>query len=232
MTYELLGSFLIFGFLLTIGSSRLRIIGYAILALLLMDSYYLGFILGMALSDLMYSGRNWLIVIQRPWIPPLFLGAGLYLGSYPYVGTESTIYSILVWNSSSSFSFFVFYHTLGACLTLIALLNSPRLQSLFSRKTFLYLGKISFSFYLLHFTIVCSLGSYIFYQLHPLFSYSLSVTFTVILTAPFIFVLAHVFYRFVDAKTLSMLGRWSRRVMDRLVRNKRGSVPVEKSKGI
>ncbi|OZB94215.1 acyltransferase [Paenibacillus sp. XY044] len=232
MTYELLGSFLIFGFLLVLGRFRLRIIGYAVLAVLLADSYYLGFVLGMALSDLTYSGRNRLTAVLPPWSAPLFLGAGLYLGSFPYVGTENTLYSILVWKGSSTFSFFVFYHTLGACLTLTALLVSPRLKALFGRQPFLYLGTISFSLYLVHFTIICSLGSYLFYQLHLLFSYGLSTVLTVILTTPFIFALAHFFCRFVDAPTLATLGPWSRRVMDRLVRKKPGGMPVEKSKGI
>ncbi|WMT43200.1 acyltransferase [Paenibacillus sp. D2_2] len=229
MTYELFGSFLIFGFLLTIGRFKLRFIGYVILAVLLIDSYYLGFVLGMALSDLKYSGRNWLTVIQRPWITLFLLCIGLYLGSYPYVGIENTVYSLLVWKTSS-FSFFVFYHTLGAFFTLTALLNSSRLQSLFSRKLFSYLGKISFSLYLLHFTIICSLGSYIFYQLHLLFSYSLSVTLTVILTTPIIFALAHWFYLFVDAKTLSLLGKWSKRIFDPLIQKRIATCKWKKQK--
>ncbi len=232
MTYELLGSFLIFGFLLTLGRSKLRILGYAVLAVLLVDSYYLGFVLGMVLSDLSYSGRDRLAAFLPPWTVPLLLGAGLYLGSFPYVGTGNTIYSILVWRGSSTFSFFVFYHTLGACLTLTALLISPRLKSLFGRRPFLYLGRISFSLYLVHFTIICSLGSYLFYQFHLLFPYGLSTALTVILTTPFIFAVAHFFDRFVDAPTLAVLGPWSRRVLDRLVRDKRGGVPVEKSKGV
>lgn len=232
MTYELLGSFLIFGFLLTLGRSKLRILGYAVLAVLLVDSYYLGFVLGMVLSDLSYSGRDRLAAFLPPWTVPLLLGAGLYLGSFPYVGTGNTIYSILVWRGSSAFSFFVFYHTLGACLTLTALLISPRLKSLFGRRPFLYLGRISFSLYLVHFTIICSLGCYLFYQFHLLFPYGLSTALTVILTTPFIFAVAHFFNRFVDAPTLAVLGPWSRRVLDRLVRDKRGGVPVEKSKGV
>ncbi|MEC0370708.1 acyltransferase family protein [Paenibacillus chibensis] len=233
MTYELLGSFLIFGFLLTLGRFRLRIIGYAVLAVLLADSYYLGFVLGMALSDLTYSsGRNRLTAVLPSWSAPLLLSAGLYLGSFPYVGTGNTIYSILVWKGSSTFSFFVFYHTLGACLTLTALLISPRLKTLFGRQPFLYLGRVSFSLYLVHFTMICSLGSYLFYQLHLLFPYGVSTALTVILTTPFIFAVAHFFCRFVDAPTLAVLGPWSWRVMARLVRKKTGRVPVEKSKGV
>jgi len=232
MTYELLGSFLIFGFLLTIGRWRFRVVGYAVLTVLFIDSYYLGFVLGMALSDLKYNGRDRLTFLRRPWITPLLLCAGLFLGSYPYVGVENTVYFILARQSSSNFSFFVFYHTLGAFLTLTALLNSPRLQSLFSRKPFSYLGNLSFSLYLLHFTVLCSLGSYVFSRFHPLLSYGLSVALTVILTTPVMFALAHLFYRFVDAPTLSVLGRWSKHLFGTMVRKKARAMTAEKTKSL
>lgn len=232
MTYELLGSFLIFGFLLAVGRFRLRVAAYAVLAVIFIDSYYLGFVFGMALSDLKYSGRDRLAFLRRPWTTPFLLCAGLYLGSYPYVGVEGTIYSILTWPNSSNFSFFVFYHTLGACLTLTALLISPRLQSFFGRKPFSYLGDLSFSLYLLHFTILCSLGAFIFDRLHPRFPYGFSVALTVLLTTPIMFAFAHWFYRFVDAVTLSVLGRWSKRIFEPMVRKKARAVKAEKTESM
>ncbi len=66
-----------------------------------------------------------------------------------------------VWEAPG-FSFFEFYHVIGSLLILTALLNSSRMQTLFNRKPFAYLGKISFSLYLVHFTFICTLGSYIF----------------------------------------------------------------------
>jgi peptidoglycan/LPS O-acetylase OafA/YrhL len=214
MTYELFGSFLIFAFLLLVGKLKFRFAIYAILFWVLGDSYYLGFVLGMLLSDLMYSGRNWLASIQRPWVNLLLLTVGLYLSSFPYVGIEGTIYSILVWKSSAGFSYFVFYHIVGSFLILTALLNSSRMKALFSRKLFSYLGKVSFSLYLVHFTIICSFGSFIFYQLDTLLPYSIRVTLTVLITTPIIFAIAHLFYRFIDATTLAVLARWSKRMFE------------------
>ncbi|NKI22956.1 acyltransferase [Paenibacillus dendritiformis] len=208
MTYELFGSFLIFAFLLLLGKRKLRFAVYALLIWHWIDSYYLGFVLGMLLSDLKHSGRNWLAALNRPWIIAVFVIAGIYLGSYPYWAPQGTIYSILVWEAPG-FSFFEFYHVIGSFLILTALLNPGPMQTLFNRKPFAYLGKISFSLYLVHLTIICSLGSYIFLQLHSALPYGMSVLLTMLMTLPVIFAAAHLFERFVDAKTLTLLSRWS-----------------------
>ncbi|MFD0619758.1 acyltransferase family protein [Paenibacillus sp. GCM10027629] len=213
MTYELFGSFLIFAFLLLVGRFKLRFLVYLVLGWVFIDSYYLGFVLGMLLSDLVYSGRNWLDLIRRPWVNFLLLIAGLYLGSFPYLGVEGTIYALLVWQPGSGFAYFPFYHVIGSFLILIALLNSPWLKALFSRTLFSYLGKISFSLYLVHFTILCSFGSFLFLQLQLLLPYSISVVLTILITTPVIFACAHLFYRWVDASTLAVLARWSKRML-------------------
>ncbi|WP_433946748.1 acyltransferase family protein [Paenibacillus sp. SN-8-1] len=66
MTYELFGSFLIFTFLILLGKLRIRYIAYPLLIYCFLDSYYLGFVLGLLLSDLHNSGRNWLELVNRP----------------------------------------------------------------------------------------------------------------------------------------------------------------------
>ena len=214
MTYELLGSFLIFAFLLILGRRSLRFAGYLILIWVFIDSYYLGFVLGMLLSDLRNNGRDWLAYINRPWVNLTLFIAGIYAGSYPYIHPQGTLYSVLMWDSTD-FSFFVFYHVIGSFLIITALLNSSRMQSLFSLKLFAHLGKISFSLYLVHFTIICSFGSFLFLQLSAILPYGANVWLTTAITLPVIFAAAHVFYKLVDAKTLYWLGRWNERLFNR-----------------
>jgi len=223
MTYELFGSFLIFSFLLIVGRFKLRFLVYLTLCWVFIDSYYLGFVLGMLLSDLRYGDRerNWLDTIRSPWVNVLLLVAGLYLGSFPYLAVDGTVYAVLVWQPGSSFNYFQFYHVIGAFLVLTALLNSARMKALFSRKTFAYLGKVSFSLYLVHFTILCSFGSYLFLQLDSVLPYGVSVVLTVALTTPFIFACAHFFYRWVDAVTLTVLARWSRQLLQPIANRRR-----------
>ncbi|WP_152396643.1 acyltransferase family protein [Paenibacillus guangzhouensis] len=223
MTYELFGSFLIFGFLLLVGKFKLRFLIYLALCWVFIDSYYLGFVLGMLLSDLRYSDRerNWLDTIRRPWVNVLLLIAGLYLGSFPYLAVDGTVYALLVWQTGASFAYFQFYHVIGAFMVLLALLNSSRMQAWFSSKPFAYLGKISFSLYLVHFTLLCSFGSYLFLHLHDILPYGVSVVLTVLITTPVIFMCAHFYYRWVDAVTLAVLARWSKRLLQPMAdRNK------------
>ncbi|WP_411553814.1 acyltransferase family protein [Paenibacillus lautus] len=209
MTYELFGSFMIFVFLIVCGRHRIRYAVYAILICLFIDSYYLGFVLGMLLSDVKNSGKERPAFIHRSWIQLLLLCAGIYLGSYPYVAPQGTVYSILQWGTAD-FDFFVFYHVIGSFLILTVLLHSSRMQSIFSHRFFAYLGKISFSLYLVHFTVICSFGSYVFLYLSPFLSYGPRVLFTTILTFAVIAAMAHWFYRLVDARILLGLSRWNK----------------------
>ena len=209
MTYELFGSFMIFVFLIVCGRHRIRYAVYAILICLFIDSYYLGFVLGMLLSDVKNSGKERPAFIHRSWIQLLLLCAGIYLGSYPYVAPQGTVYSILQWGTAD-FDFFVFYHVIGSILILTVLLHSSRMQSIFSHRFFAYLGKISFSLYLVHFTVICSFGSYVFLYLSPFLSYGPRVLFTTILTFAVIAAMAHWFYRLVDARILLGLSRWNK----------------------
>ncbi|EGG31934.1 acyltransferase [Paenibacillus sp. HGF5] len=209
MTYELFGSFMIFVFLIVCGRHRIRYAVYAILICLFIDSYYLGFVLGMLLSDVKNNGRERPALIHRSWIQLLLLCAGIYLGSYPYIAPQGTVYSVLQWGAPN-FDFFVFYHVIGSFLILTVLLHSSRMQSIFSHRFFAYLGKISFSLYLVHFTVICSFGSYVFLQLSPFLSYGPRVLLTTILTFAVIAAVTHWFYRLVDARVLLGLSRWNK----------------------
>lgn len=99
MTYELFGSFLIFGFLVLCGRRVIRYTAYVLLIYVFNDSYYLGFMLGMLLADLKHNDRDWLSYFNAPWMTFIWITVGIYLGSYPYLDPEGTIYSILVWES-------------------------------------------------------------------------------------------------------------------------------------
>lgn len=209
MTYELFGSFLIFAFLLLLGRRNLRYAAYALLIIILIDSYYLGFLLGMLLSDLKNShDKDRLVYISKPWVNFLLLTAGLYFGSYPYINPAGTVYSVLVW-PSSTFSFFIFYHVIGSFLIITALLNSKRMKKLFNLNLFTYLGKISFSLYLVHFTIICSFGCFLFLQLSMFLPYGVNVLISAFTTMLVIFGISHLFYKWIDAATLAILGRWN-----------------------
>ncbi|ANY72586.1 acyltransferase [Paenibacillus ihbetae] len=227
MTYELFGSLFIFAFLLLCGKRRIRFVLYAALVCWLLDSYYLAFVIGVLLSDLQHSGKDRLARVRRPWINAVLLVAGLFFGSYPYIHPAGTLYAVLLWKTSN-FDFFVFYHVIGAGLVLTAVLNSSRLQALLGSKWCAYLGKISFSLYLVHFTILCTFGCFLFLQLSAVLPYGINLLITIAVTLAFIMAIAHGFYRLVDAVILDVLSRWNKRMFigAKRAEKKRGTKPV------
>jgi peptidoglycan/LPS O-acetylase OafA/YrhL len=141
MPIELLGSFLVYGFLALFGGLGNRWLLYAIVAALAVVREYpppvagayfmLDFVLGMALCDLwMYNQRTWRKSL--PLAPALVL-VGLALLVVPF-------------------------KPLAAVLVIGATAASPRLQQQLSSRSFAFLGKVSFGVYLVHMVVFCSLG--------------------------------------------------------------------------
>ncbi|WP_372010596.1 acyltransferase family protein [Paenibacillus chitinolyticus] len=206
MTYELFGSFLVYGLLLAFGRSRFRFILYAAGGWLFRDSYYLGFVLGMLLSDLSAgSGRN-LIALRPGAVPAVLALLGLFLGSVPYVGWQGTVYAWLPLGPGG-FPGVVTYRTAGAALVLLALLNSPSGQKLFGGRSMAYLGKLSFSLYLVHFAVLCSFSCLLFLRLDGWLPYGLNILVTTLVSLPLLFVLAHLMYRLIDEPVVRLLSR-------------------------
>ncbi|KAK2054019.1 hypothetical protein LY76DRAFT_649400 [Colletotrichum caudatum] len=105
-------------------------------------------------SALSSSGARW---------AALFVA--LYLLSYPDAGAEWTpgfaFLSSLVPRYYIPLSGWMFYQAMGALLLLPCVLHSPLLRGLLEGRVPQYLGKISFSFYLVHGPVLHSLGFWI-----------------------------------------------------------------------
>lgn len=211
MTYELFGSFIVFSFMALFGLNRKRYLAYAIIIILFWDSYFLAFILGMLLSDINHSPVNHKIIPKKKPIITFFMFIlGIYFASYPYGSTNNSIYDVLKF-SFLDVEFRAFYHILGAFFMIIAILNSEILQSFFSRKILLYLGRISFSLYLVHFPIITSLSFYIFDIVREQYSYHVSFIITFIISITITFVLSHYVSKFVDEKAIIISNRFYHR---------------------
>lgn len=211
MYYELLGSFIVFSFLVLFGNLKNRYLFYGILLLLFWDTYFIAFILGMLLCDLIVNTEI-LKVFKKKMLVLSFLIIGLFLGSYPYVNPIGTVYEFLIVNKTTTFNYFIFYHIIGAFLILIAILGSDVLQRLLSIAPFRFLGNVSFSLYLIHFIILCSFSSYIFMQLLANgLSYNTSFLIMSVLSILIIFTLSYLMYKFIDSKSVSI----SKKLYDR-----------------
>jgi peptidoglycan/LPS O-acetylase OafA/YrhL len=204
MTFEFYGSLMVFVFVAFFRNSPRRAFVYAAAALLTFRSYYLAFVLGILLCDLESMEDNILKRMRSLPLLVVLLLVGLFLGSYPMErGVEGTVYTFLPAAVRART-----WHIVGAFLVMISVLQSRRLQSILSKKTFLFLGRISFSQYILHFLIICSLSCSLLQKLVPLLPYHAAVLVTFCISLPVIMVASHFIYLFVDRAGV----RWSKAV--------------------
>ncbi len=206
MTYELLGSFLIFSFLLLIHPFKYKMSLYVLLVLVLFytdNNFYAAFILGVILNK--YTIQQQIadkkIVIPR-WLLIVLLFVGIYFCSYPLsIDVEHSIYGFI------SLPFLMnheFYHVLGSFMLMFVILHSEKLKAILSGKIISYIGKISFSFYLLHFIILCSFSCYLFIFFYQSFNYNVSVLLASLCSLPLIGMSAVFYYQWIDKSGIKL----------------------------
>jgi len=197
MTYEIYGSLTIFATLYFFGNSKIRHIVYIILIILLIDTYYSAFIYGLLLSDIYNKNYN-SIECWKPklYIIPILLIVGLLIGAYPPITPSIT--SIYNYINLTNFNSMILYHNIGALMVTASILISTRLKEIFSIKMLTHIGRISFSTYIIHLIIICSLSSYIFLTLSKFLSYNINFVITFIVSIIVIFISAHLIHKFID----------------------------------
>lgn len=206
MSYELSGSFLIFAFLALFGRMNHRWIVYAVLSVAFIQTYFVAFLWGMLLADLLK--HKW---VKSKITAILVLVIGLYLGSAPYTSMIGTMYGpieigTLTINAWTGFDINPrqFARTLGAAMMLFALLRLEVLQRVLSWRPFAYLGQISFSLYLIHFTLINTFSAFLFSRVIHQYSYNLAYAITFIVSMVPLFVLSHYYMKYIDQGALRL----------------------------
>ncbi len=105
---------------------------------------------------------------------------------------------------------FHFTNQIGAILIFIAILNLPMAQTILSAKLPQWLGRISFSLYLLHFPIMATLGCSLFVATAPQIGIMAATLLAMAIGLPITLLAATLFERWVDrgAVRLSHRVRW------------------------
>jgi peptidoglycan/LPS O-acetylase OafA/YrhL len=197
---EFYGSFLVFFLLVAFRRSRYRWLGYGITALLLYDGYYLAFPIGVAIAALR------LPTLTRPAPAAALLVLGLALGSYPYYGADEGFWRWLP--TPGSALPIVFHHTLGAALLLVAVILSPY-KAVFDRQAFRFLGRISYSLYLIHFTILAAVPTWLVLRLQPSLDYLPAIAIAFAVTLPALLIAAYGYARVVDEPATRLADRFA-----------------------
>jgi peptidoglycan/LPS O-acetylase OafA/YrhL len=211
MSLEFFGSFLVFGFLALFGRMHHRWLAYILAAFVTFNSYYLAFVIGIALSD--FVTTKW-SPQSLPWRVTVPLGLlGIFLGAAPLPSTTATMYSAFYFLGGAN-NATLLIHTLAAGFIMVALLYSPLLKRVLSTAPFRYLGRVSFSLYLLHVLVIGTVSSYVFVQLSGLHHYSLTIALTFIATLAVAFGAAEIFTRYVDQSAIKMSGVFYRKLFN------------------
>lgn len=219
METELKGSFLAFSFLALFGSLRRRWMLYLVLVLLSFKTYYLAFVLGIGLSDLVFSQEGqacWERLRQKKSLLCISLAVGVLFGSYTADGRNLLFafmhfgfFDRMHWDSEA------FYHVLGAGALVYLVLQLRCLQCVLSVRWLTLLGRYSFSLYLVHVPVMFSLGGKVFLHfLRQGMGYGMALTIAMAACLPVIAVCTCLLQRFADAPS----GRLARAVQGYLMR--------------
>ena len=206
MTYELLGSMLIFSFLLLIHPFKYKMYLYWSLILILFftgNNFYAAFILGVVLNKHIVQQQSTNNPISVPkWLSIIGFIIGIYFCSYPIcLNPQNTMYALITWPFMTSYEFF---HVLGSSILMFVILHSNGLKVALSGTVVKYIGKISFSFYLLHFIILCSFSSYFFSLFYPTCNYNISVLLSFLCSLPVIAVCSIAYDKWIDKSGIKL----------------------------
>ncbi len=123
------------------------------------------------------------------WIA-LFLG--LLLGGYPSGVVATNFYKNL------TFLGYVDWHILGASLSVYGIFSCKILQKILSWKPFTFLGKLSYSVYLLHIFILFSFTTALFLWIYPSLGYLPCVAICFVATSFVLLLLSFLYQRYVE----------------------------------
>jgi peptidoglycan/LPS O-acetylase OafA/YrhL len=208
MTYEFIGSFIVFLFLFSFGKSQYRWLVYGLLLFATFGTWYLAIIIGTILADL-YAHNKLPLGEGRPWIGTSLLVLGLFLGGYPFGEPQGTIYSPLYIASLGVSANIAIYISFGALLTIMGILSLRRVSAFFASRYISILGKYTYSLYLTHALVILTLTSTLFMLFIGSMGYNLAVFFAVLGSIPAIIIVTWLFERYVDAPSIKLANFFS-----------------------
>jgi len=162
MSVELAGSFLVYAFVALFGRLRGRGVFYLCVGavLILTGRYFMvQFLLGVAIADVFAIWER----ANRPIRIPALVGFGTAYLAFYVVGNKPIQgnYTVL----GAEFPKSLCCETASGLLLVFATAFCPALQWAFSRRPFVFLGRISFTLYLVHLIAICSLACYVYLKL-------------------------------------------------------------------
>jgi peptidoglycan/LPS O-acetylase OafA/YrhL len=211
---ELIGSILLFAVQVLFAGRSYAVMAawFVVLATALTrQSPFAVFYVAILLGSLLHPMTGWLRAHR--WGTSLCLAAGLVLCAYEY----STAYAwlngvrlpnLLPYAADLNADRRSFWNTLGAFFLVAGVVGSRTAGLLLANRILVYLGRISFALYLLHWPIICSLSFFAVKQgLDHGLSYAGAVALSLVLTIAVSILLSDLFYRWVDLPSIRFAAR-------------------------
>lgn len=208
---ELIGSFLLFAYLALFSTYKhCWVIGALICTALIVNLnvdgiYYSLFIIGAHLNQTKKIKHRNLFI-------PLGVMIALYLGGYHW---RSDSYLMLVrmadWiqdNTWVALYWPIFFPSIGAVLLVYLVTQGGFIEWLMTLRFVQWLGKISYSLYLIHPLVISSAGLNTFIWSEQYFSYHTSVLITGIVVLFISFLASSFLYRYVDSPSIALANRF------------------------
>jgi peptidoglycan/LPS O-acetylase OafA/YrhL len=208
MQVEFIGSMIIFAFAFLFGMSRNRWIFYLVALFFFANTFYLAFIIGALLADIVNSKT--LLVwksIKLGKASPL-LAIFLIFGGLLFATNNGHTYYDWIYQTVPLLKGQIPFigvtinpMIIGAGMIMAAVINSEQLKKLLSAKPLLFIGAISFSMYLMHYMLLAIVSVPLFTALYVNFHmpYLIALMVTFVISIPVIFFISYLTYRFVDA---------------------------------
>ena len=224
---ELKGSFIVFLYLLVRIrlSTNQRTVLLTALFLILFNSIYVGFVIGIAFAELdrlPFADRVKALLKNRMWI----LMIGLLVGMQPYYlqtsGPSTPAWAILGKFGTGGFSM------LGASVVFGCVLFSRPFQKVLDHRVLSYVGSVSYAMYAMHFLLLGSLTSWLYLNLVGGLGHFYATVTSVVATIPVLLVLSHVVTRTVDCPSNS-LSNW---LANKCVWDRRDTLAAELLEGV
>jgi len=197
--FELLGSVLVISFVILLKRFRfLKIAILIVISLLLWGSPLLGFIFGMLLYKYKYIYLKSISKITKI----IVLLITIIIWDFTIDGKITQFFTGKLNFHSNPENIQFFVYSLIASGLIIFVLYSDFIQKILSKRLFQFLGKISYSLYLLHILIIVSFGSRIFIFLYSYFKgdYAFALSITFLLSTLVLLLTSFVFTKLVDVK--------------------------------
>lgn len=137
----------------------------------------------------------------------LMLGTAFVLGAYPVGHEPDNAYRILN-HLPDRLNPVYFYHMLAAALLIMGIWLLEPLGKALSGKPVLFLGKISYSLYLVHIPVIYSLSAWLLVRfMAGTGNYNLSAGLSFAISLPVMILLAWLFYRFIEKNCTRLINK-------------------------